>query len=118
MESYGPFEAPSPHNPCMRTAKRGPYCTSWGFAVYAYNEAYNETGRKARARSGKATSAGGSSARHGGKGAGGGSGGSSGGSGTNSHAGGHAGGHVSSNKHAGVLRSDQIMKEAIDTPIR
>lgn len=36
LESYGPFEAPSPHNPCMRTAKRGPYCTSWGFAVYVY----------------------------------------------------------------------------------
>ena len=36
VESYGPFEAPSPHNPCMRTAKRGPYCTGWGFAVYVY----------------------------------------------------------------------------------
>ena len=36
LESYGPFEAPSPHNPCMRTAKRGPICAAWGFAVYAY----------------------------------------------------------------------------------
>ena len=36
LESYGPFEAPSPHNPCMRTAARGPYCASWGFAVYVY----------------------------------------------------------------------------------
>ena len=36
VESYGPFEAPSPHNPCMRTAKRGPYCAAWGFAVYVY----------------------------------------------------------------------------------
>ena len=36
VESYGPYEAPSPHNPCMRTAKRGPYCGTWGFAVYRY----------------------------------------------------------------------------------
>ena len=35
-ESYGPFEAPSPHNPCMRTATRGLYCVAWGFAVYVY----------------------------------------------------------------------------------
>ena len=41
LESYGPFEAPSPHNPCMRTAKRGAFCISWGFAVFAYR---NTTG--------------------------------------------------------------------------
>ena len=37
-ESYGPFEAPSPHNPCMRTTNRGPLCMPWGFAVYTYAE--------------------------------------------------------------------------------
>lgn len=110
----------------MRTAKRGPYCTSWGFAVYAYNEGYNETGRKARKHSGggKVTSAGGSSARHLGKGAGGGgSGGGGSGGGSSSHAGsahagggGHAGGrNPSSSKRVGALRSDEIMKETIDT---
>ena len=49
LESYGPFEAPSPHNPCMRTAKRGPYCTSWGFAVYVYPN-ITRTERVARAK--------------------------------------------------------------------
>ena len=30
----------------MRTAKRGPYCTSWGFAVYAYPDRGNVTYRQ------------------------------------------------------------------------
>jgi hypothetical protein len=36
-ESYGPFEAPSVHNPCMRTARRGLYCLAWGFALFTYS---------------------------------------------------------------------------------
>lgn len=51
VESYGPFEAPSPHNPCMRTNKRGPYCSAWGFAVYTYPNATASQGRLARSRS-------------------------------------------------------------------
>jgi predicted O-methyltransferase YrrM len=36
-ESYGPFDAPSAYNPCMRGPKgRGPICLPWGFAVYRY----------------------------------------------------------------------------------
>ena len=46
LESYGPFEAPSVHNPCMRTARRGPYCVPWGFAVFTY------TNRSRRQRAG------------------------------------------------------------------
>ena len=36
-EVYGPYDAPSPHNPCMRTP-RGPMCMTWGFAVGRYGE--------------------------------------------------------------------------------
>ena len=36
LESFGPFEAPSPNNPCMRAARSSPYCLTWGFALYSY----------------------------------------------------------------------------------
>ena len=39
-ETYGPFDAPSPHNPCMRgesgRRRRRPTCTPWGFAILKY----------------------------------------------------------------------------------
>ena len=43
-ETYGPFDAPSPHNPCMRGAARRhggtgrSTCAPWGFAVLKYTE--------------------------------------------------------------------------------
>lgn len=52
LESYGPFEAPSPHNPCMRTSRRGPLCLSWGFAVFMYRQSERQqklSRRRARA---------------------------------------------------------------------
>ena len=42
-ETYGPFDAPSPHNPCMRGAAKRPgragraTCAPWGFAVLKYS---------------------------------------------------------------------------------
>ncbi len=36
-ESYGPFDAPSTFNPCMRGPSfRSPVCSSWGFALFQY----------------------------------------------------------------------------------
>ena len=36
-ETYGPFDAPSPYNPCMRgKGHRAATCAPWGFAVARY----------------------------------------------------------------------------------
>ena len=36
-ETYGPFDAPSRYNPCMRSGSRGGgRCVPWGFAVLRY----------------------------------------------------------------------------------
>lgn len=51
LESYGPFEAPSRHNDCMRTASRGPLCLSWGFAVFRYTNTTVNERRGCRGRS-------------------------------------------------------------------
>lgn len=39
-ETFGPFDAPSPHNPCMRSsaAGRSETCATWGFAILRYTE--------------------------------------------------------------------------------
>ena len=37
VETYGPFDAPSVYNPCMRSGARGvARCVPWGFAVLRY----------------------------------------------------------------------------------
>ena len=83
LESYGPFEAPSPHNPCMRTAKRGRYCLAWGFAIFAYPEEGSGSGK------------GGGAGKHSGRGAHGGGGAkASGDKGGGARAGGHAASHA------------------------
>ena len=38
-EVYGPFDAPSIYNPCMRASRGSSLCLSWGFAVGRYVEA-------------------------------------------------------------------------------
>ena len=36
-ETYGPFDAPAPHNPCMRSSvRRAATCAPWGFSVLRY----------------------------------------------------------------------------------
>ncbi len=36
IESYGPYDAPSRFNPCMRSVSRGPMCLPWGFVIAQY----------------------------------------------------------------------------------
>ena len=35
-EMYGPYDAPSRHNRCLRTVNRGQMCLPWGFSVAEY----------------------------------------------------------------------------------
>lgn len=35
-ETYGPYDAPSRHNRCLRTVNRGQMCLPWGFSVAEY----------------------------------------------------------------------------------
>lgn len=41
-ESYGPFNAPSKHNPCM-PSNRGDICVEWGFALFSYTNVTDYT---------------------------------------------------------------------------
>ena len=35
-ETYGPYDAPSRHNRCLRTVNRGQMCLPWGFSIAEY----------------------------------------------------------------------------------
>ena len=54
LESYGPFEAPHPYNPCLRKAHAASaHCLPWGFAVFRYNESCVEVDVPRPARGGR-----------------------------------------------------------------